>query len=804
MIRYSLDQLGWYQFEWLCQSILKSKLGLAVESWGGRSDWGRDAYCSNPINFTSGIPTIGPHIFQCKFIENANASGAKIAAPILKSVRTEIKNIKERESNGKIEEINSFILLTNAKLDAKLRAKITKIVADDLNCDFVLTLDGQDICAFLDEMPRIRHSFPQLLSLRDLDVVIGNAITKGSREKSNVSLKRAAELMPFFVPTDAHLKALECLINYYFVVLAGPPEMGKTTIASVIGLQKAAEDWDFIDLTTPQEFFLRIEKERSQIFFVDDVFGSTEYDPSSAHMWSSNLDSIIRSLDNSHWFVWTSRSTPLKLALEDLHLQGKAEKFPAPAQVIVDTRELLVEEKALMLFRHAKNASLEEDGKDAIRKTAIPIVNSKHLTPERIRRLVNTWLPEIIKLGQEQSLEVVKQFILKEIEKPTDRMQKSFRALLPDLQCFLFSILDLEWSQCTIQNISKKAKELFDEDLSVEPQSLLPTLTDHFLYVYTSTDTEEKKELVSWIHPSWRDLVIEELGQNRKFRKKFLSRCSYLGFIIALSIGGGATGQRDLPLLLDMEDLDLSISQISELIKNDNWWQIFRILNSLIKCLESQATKEHELVSTISEKCKILCLAFVERSKTNTNPFNAQTIETYYKLQTLCHAPIAHPAIQKIWKSSWKPIISRYRDDELWYGVESFSYEWRSLLELITVLKTYRSHLFEHERLEKKYLKYASQFLNDVENYLENFEEVADESKYKCATDALNSLSQTVEQLFLAFPSLKSQCILVNQKLLERKTALRDKYFDIHYRTYSNPEQRKLPKLDIEKLFSAL
>jgi hypothetical protein len=32
MIRYKLDDLGWYQFEALMQSLLKAELGLGVES----------------------------------------------------------------------------------------------------------------------------------------------------------------------------------------------------------------------------------------------------------------------------------------------------------------------------------------------------------------------------------------------------------------------------------------------------------------------------------------------------------------------------------------------------------------------------------------------------------------------------------------------------------------------------------------------------------------------------------------------------------------------------------------------------
>lgn len=77
MIRYRLDDLGGIQFEWLCQSLLKATLGLAIEAWGGHSDLGRNAHCvAGLILQKGGSQTPGPFVFQVKFVEEANAAGA--------------------------------------------------------------------------------------------------------------------------------------------------------------------------------------------------------------------------------------------------------------------------------------------------------------------------------------------------------------------------------------------------------------------------------------------------------------------------------------------------------------------------------------------------------------------------------------------------------------------------------------------------------------------------------------------------------------------------------------------------------
>ena len=96
MLRYHLDDLGWYQFEQLTQGLLKAELGLGIQSWGGRGDWGIDVYYKGNINYpTKTKPVTGSFVFQVKFVENANASGADSEKAILNAVRAEISKLKK-------------------------------------------------------------------------------------------------------------------------------------------------------------------------------------------------------------------------------------------------------------------------------------------------------------------------------------------------------------------------------------------------------------------------------------------------------------------------------------------------------------------------------------------------------------------------------------------------------------------------------------------------------------------------------------------------------------------------------------
>jgi hypothetical protein len=61
---------------------------------------------------------------------------------------------------------------------------------------------------------------------------------------------------------------------------------------------------------------------------------------------------------------------------------------------------------------------------------------------------------------------------------------------------------------------------------------------------------------VTWVHPSWRDLVIDELVRDAGERRRFLAQCGVDGAALALSHAGGTDGDRGLPLLKSDADWD--------------------------------------------------------------------------------------------------------------------------------------------------------------------------------------------------------------------------------------------------------
>lgn len=130
-VRYRLDDLGWYQFEQLIQASLKAELGIGIESWGERRDYGRDVYCEGSLKFPSRhLVQDGPFVFQVKFVENANAAGAQYEALIVNALKKEIGKIQERKEEDEWQEPRHYTLLTNASLSASLRERIKATFLD--------------------------------------------------------------------------------------------------------------------------------------------------------------------------------------------------------------------------------------------------------------------------------------------------------------------------------------------------------------------------------------------------------------------------------------------------------------------------------------------------------------------------------------------------------------------------------------------------------------------------------------------------------------------------------------------------
>jgi hypothetical protein len=555
---YRLDNFGWWQFEHLCQTLLQAELGLGVQVWGGHSDLGRDAYVEQDLAFPiRGVSQAGPFVFQAKFVADSAEIGRRAETHLRRAVRGEIAAIKLRKAQLHWGRVGCYVLMSNARIRPGFRVEIETLLGAELPGSTVVVMGEGEISAFLTSAPYIRSSFPQLLSLRDLSALVEEALNRGLSTRTHLMLAHARELAPVFVPTDAYGRATSILRSQGFVVLTGPPELGKTTIAETVALALSTEGWQVFACDTPADFFdgYRKDRARPQLFVADDAFGTTEYDPDRSESWAREMHRILVALRQAASYraalIWTSRPEPLYAALSRLREVSGQDDFPEPNRILVDARSLDVREKALMLYRHSKAAELSQEQKAVVRRVANRIVSSPHFTPDRIRRFATTGLKGVLENNPKGADDAIDAAALAELSQATSRMQNAYNALREEHRALLFSLLesDRDLSGASAEDHLREAFSRHAPEFAADADALAERLSDQFIRIQSRGALGEPGRHYSWLHPTWRDLVIENLSADGDARQRFIHRSRFRGFSLAVSTRGGAAGARRLPLL---------------------------------------------------------------------------------------------------------------------------------------------------------------------------------------------------------------------------------------------------------------
>jgi hypothetical protein len=754
-ISYNLDSLGWMQFESLIQVLLKAELGLGLELWGGSYDHGKDAYCAHELNFPSRHTTNpGPFVFQVKFVAGANAAGADFDSILMRAVKKEGELIKNRIEAAKWIHPKQYVFITNAGLSASHRKAITEELQPFLG-DCTITIHGAtDVCALLDLNIAAARSFPQILSLRNLFELLDQVVRNEIVQRTDAVLREAEGLSSVFVPTKAFDDAWEVLEKHHFVVLEGPPEMGKTAIAWMIAAVMLAQKWQAVDCDKPEDFFSAYAGSREQIFIADDAFGTTEYDVNRGTEWGRQLHKVIPKLDKRHWLIWTSRMHILRQALQEMSLQGSAAKFPDHKEVLVKANRIENNERAIMLYRHARAAKLDEGAKSIVKTQARGIVDNQHFTPERIRRFVREALPDL----QAQFLtgalrkEDLAAAVTEAIENPTERMRKSYRQLDDEQRAVLVAMLDSERSP-SIDDL-ERARNRFQ--VSRRPiQEAISLLKEGFLqesaHPWTGAQTEDR---VDWIHPSYRDLVIEELERDALASEHFLRNCSWVGLQLTLSIAGGDKGQRRYPLMTtDKAWSVLEERLIARLKDTTSEYQIREILQAVRGSLEGTlATGDvRNRIALIIKGC---CDTLRIRLDSGQVQLNERTLKEYYDLAMSITPPPPMPDMYRIWSEVQKKLESMLDNAENEALTEDVLSRW---IEVIQILLKSDRRLLLQDGFPEKYDDLILKLCEAVTAEADATVSYPDDDATSSEADRFAAISMNLHEISLHFPHLQDE-----------------------------------------------
>jgi hypothetical protein len=182
---------------------------------------------------------------------------------------------------------------------------------------------------------------------------------------------------------------------------------------------------------------------------------------------------------------------------------------------------------------------------------------------------------------------------------------------------------------------------------------------------------------VTWVHPSWRDLVIEHLSSDDRARAYFLRHCAVNGALLALSSAGGASGERRLPLLRRDTDWDALTDRLYDLAPDLEQAELIGVLEAL-----RSACRGREVVSSRAEVDALARAVLVRLAgvwKRARAPIALPMLEAWLALAQQLSPPPTPPALGLTW-AELLPVRAPDFSDRT--GLERFA-DWLTLAELL-------------------------------------------------------------------------------------------------------------------------
>jgi hypothetical protein len=199
----------------------------------------------------------------------------------------------------------------------------------------------------------------------------------------------------------------------------------------------------------------------------------------------------------------------------------------------------------------------------------------------------------------ELTIEQVREAIGEAIRNPTPRMRKTFRALPVSHKWCLFGLLEAHSTFAATEQVELLYRRYCPGD-EVRPfAEVLDELVESFVTIYAVG----RRKYLQWMHPSYRDLVIEELPQDPAMYERFLRHMSLGGIKLAMSDTGGATGARKFPLITDAASWRLVGERCEEVAATGSSHEAEGLLSTLVSAAEGGAEEEAAQLGEIISRC---------------------------------------------------------------------------------------------------------------------------------------------------------------------------------------------------------
>jgi hypothetical protein len=276
--------------------------------------------------------------------------------------------------------------------------------------------------------------------------------------------------------------------------------------------------------------------------------------------------------------------------------------------------------------------------------------------------------------------------------------------------------------------------------------------------------------VVQWIHPSYRDLVIEQLSLDVALRSRFLQVMNLEGIKLTVSQAGGGRGDRKMPLLVSGNDWTLLSArslQVLDSLEIPNAVSMLRVFRS---AMVDATGADRMRLSAILGSC---CDAIRRRLDAAQDVIRSGQLRELFESTIMVDPLPALPQLGPTWKAATSALRTTIKDsiDESTSIDEEVVDEWARLAELLQT----------NEPRFMRQAGYPQAFADDIAQLAglvrqEAGAEADDIEDLLAEAERMDTLEKAMKKLMDLFPKLRDELSELASAVSSQEDYLRQAY----------------------------
>ena len=372
MAKFDLHKLGWKSFEDLVACILGEVMSPLIQQFTPGPDGGRDISFLGSWRVGNNENLHGSVAIQCKHtsLTNRTLSESLVKGELPKIVRLLEGGLSDH-----------YILIANHNLSGGKEEEYSDLIRTT-GVQTVRIFGTEWLNQTITRHPNLRRMVPRLFGLGDLSQII----THQAYQQCRAMFDSIMPDLNCYVPTSRYRDCARSLSTRGFVLITGRPGSGKTMIANILALT-ASDEWQLepVMISSPSNFENRWNPEDpGQLLWVDDAFGTTQYDPDRTRQWNHHFPHLKAAIHQGHRIIFTTRDYILRAAIGDLKESFLPSLGGVDTQVNIE--DLSVMERKQILYNHLKLGRQSREFRRKIKKFLNEVAQLDEFSPEIARR----------------------------------------------------------------------------------------------------------------------------------------------------------------------------------------------------------------------------------------------------------------------------------------------------------------------------------------------------------------------------------------------------------------------------------